>query len=390
MRLLHRYVAGEITVPFALALGGLVGILLLGNLYKMADLVVTRGVGLLDVGRLMLAMLPYLLTMAIPMAFLFAVMIGIGRLGADGEVTAFKALGIAPRDLLPPVLLVGGVGTLICLLLELWLVPAGMKWMQRLTVELVQQQAALALEPGRLSQEFAGLAVRVAAIDPASGRVQRVVIIDQREEGEEHTITARRGRIVPDLEAGNILFLLEDGVIHTRHTIGEGYQLTDFGRYRLNFDLAALLGRKAVVRQRNKSLTIAELRAKIAALRARGAATGDEWCHINKRFALPMACLVFALLGMSLALEPVRTSGRFRGFVFALIVLVAYYIVLSLGQALGEEIGGVLVGAVWLANLLFGTLGGYLFYARQREREFTWPAAVNAAIRFVAGSLRRG
>ncbi|MBN2233426.1 MAG: LptF/LptG family permease [Deltaproteobacteria bacterium] len=390
MRLLHRYVAGEIVVPFGLALGGLVGILLLGNLYKMADLVVTRGAGLPDVGRLMLALLPYLLTMAIPMAFLFAVMIGIGRLGSDGEVTAFKALGIAPRDLLLPVLLLGSVGTLVCLLLELWLVPAGMKWMQRLTVDLVQRQAAVALEPGRLSQEFAGLAVRVAVVEPDSGRIERVVIIDQREADAEHTITARRGRIVPDLETGSIFFLLEDGVIHTRSRAGEGYQLTDFGEYRLNFDIAALLGRKAVVRQSNKSLTLTELRAKIAALRGRGEPAGDEWSHVNKRFALPVACLVFALLGLPLALEPVRTSGRFRGFVFALFALVAYYIVLSLGQALGEEIGGPLAGAVWLANLFFGALGGYLFYARQRERELVWLAPLNAGLRIVTARLRRG
>ena len=62
----------------------------------MAEMVIAKGVRVVDMLNLILAMVPYLLTMAIPMAFFFSLMVGLGRMGSDGEITAMKALGIIP------------------------------------------------------------------------------------------------------------------------------------------------------------------------------------------------------------------------------------------------------------------------------------------------------
>ncbi|MBN2331628.1 MAG: LPS export ABC transporter permease LptF [Deltaproteobacteria bacterium] len=378
MNLIRRYICLEILVPFFLALAVLVFVLLLGNLYKMAEMVVAEGVRLVDVAGLILAMIPYLLTMAIPMSFFFALMVGLGRMGSDGEMTALKALGISPFHLLPPVLTLAVLSTCCVLVLEVWLAPLGMKQMQTIALDILKNKTVLALRPRALSMELQGLAIYVNDVDRESGTMSRVVIFDQRNTGQEYTVTARDGMVIPDQETGNLVFLLRQGTIHGLGKDGSSYQLTDFKEYTLNLEMDALLGKGGVARrQRNNSLTVPELRRRIARLEKGGKDAGGVRNHLHKRFAQPFSCIVFALLGIPLALEPVRTSGRFRGFVFALILLLAYYVLFSFGQAIGERGGPLQLPALWFANVVFAVLGGFLFWKKQQERELPLVQAAN-------------
>ena len=55
----------------------------------------------------------------------FAVLVGIGRLVGDGEVTALKAAGISPYRLFIPVLQLAVACTLLTLLMSAWLGSLG-------------------------------------------------------------------------------------------------------------------------------------------------------------------------------------------------------------------------------------------------------------------------
>jgi len=176
MKIIRRYLSLEIMVPFLLTLTVLIFVLLLGNLYKMAEMVIAKGVRVVDMLNLILAMVPYLLTMAIPMAFFFSLMVGLGRMGSDGEITAMKALGISPRDFLPPVMLMAVACTCIVLMLEVWLVPQGMKRIKTITLDILRNKTVLALHPHALSLEIKGLGMYVDNIDPKTGLVEGIVI----------------------------------------------------------------------------------------------------------------------------------------------------------------------------------------------------------------------
>ncbi|EHP88425.1 permease YjgP/YjgQ family protein [Geobacter metallireducens RCH3] len=93
--ILFRYIFKETAVPFVLGMAVFTFVLLMGRLLKLAEMVFAKGVPFLDVCRLILYMLPSFLLVAIPMAFLLAVLLSFGRLSADSEVTAMKAGGLA-------------------------------------------------------------------------------------------------------------------------------------------------------------------------------------------------------------------------------------------------------------------------------------------------------
>ncbi|MBW1645466.1 MAG: LPS export ABC transporter permease LptF [Deltaproteobacteria bacterium] len=376
MLIIKRYVCREILVPFFFSLAVMIFILLLGNLFKIAEMVVAAGVRLSDVFLLVLNMVPYSLTMAIPTSFFLGLMVGLGRLGSDGEVTAMKSLGFSPLGLLPPVLTIAVLCTAACLVLELWLSPHGMRRTEEIALNILKEKTVLALRPRAISMEIPRMVVYVDNIDRDGGRMGGIVIFDQRRQQTEYVVTAAAGRVLPDRQTGNLVFLLRDGTIHSLDRQRQGYQLTDFREYKINLDLETLLGRRGRSRH-SRALTLGELYEKIAARRQAGRKVSDVYNRIYKRFAMPFSCLVFALLGIPLALEPVRVSGRFRGFVYALVLMLGYYLLMSLGQALGENGGPLQLPLNWLANFVYGGLGVYLLYQKQREREVAWLRLVN-------------
>ncbi len=72
MKILRRYILNELAGPFFSSFVIFTFAMLTGNLIKLADLVINKGVDFISVGRLFLYMLPWLFTFTVPMAVLTA------------------------------------------------------------------------------------------------------------------------------------------------------------------------------------------------------------------------------------------------------------------------------------------------------------------------------
>ena len=75
---LFRYLISEVLPPFFLGLLAFTIILLIARILKLIELVVTRGVPLLQISKLFALILPTFLEMTVPMAFLLAILLGMG------------------------------------------------------------------------------------------------------------------------------------------------------------------------------------------------------------------------------------------------------------------------------------------------------------------------
>src|SRR4029434_7256156 len=99
-----RYVVREILPPTGLGLLLFTFILVLDQISQLMKILVSRGADLNTVGRAFLYMLPSILSVAVPMAFLLGVLLAFGRLASDSEIVALRASGVSPARLLRPVL----------------------------------------------------------------------------------------------------------------------------------------------------------------------------------------------------------------------------------------------------------------------------------------------
>ena len=369
MSIINHYLRKEVLLPFFYALLVVIFILLLGQLFKIVNMVVSEGVKMWDVSRLVLAMIPQMMTMALPLAFFFAVLAGVGRMVGDNEVVALQAAGISPYQLLLPLLQLAALCTLLTMLMSAWLAPWGMRQVQRVTFAILQDKVTLALRPRTLNLTFPDMTLYLGEIDRKSGRLTSVFVEDRRNVDHPQTITALKGRLVSDARASTLSLQLQDGTIHEYDPARESYRVTDFSQYRVNFEISELLGEKSQRKLRNKSMSNSELLHKIAQRKKQGRISIGALTKLYERFTQPFSCIAFALLGLALVLQPVRSGARSRGFVFGLGLMLAYYLTGLVVEYLVDWQPAFAFILFLLPNLIFISLGVVMLTAKQYEIE---------------------
>ncbi len=98
--ILARYLLKELLVPLVVWVAFLFLLLFVMQFLRGTEVLLGSAVTLGDIGRLILYLAPHFLVMALPIAFLLAILLGLGRLSEDRELTALQALGISPTQLL--------------------------------------------------------------------------------------------------------------------------------------------------------------------------------------------------------------------------------------------------------------------------------------------------
>jgi lipopolysaccharide export system permease protein len=365
-KVLHRYVFREILVPFALGLGVFTFVLLLARLLKLIELVVNRGIPATTVGRVFMYLLPAFLEVTVPMAMLLAILVAFGRLSADSEITALRSSGVSLYQLIPPVATFVLIVTIASAGLAWYGRPWGNRALRTAMWDIARTRATAGLKPQVFNDEFPGLIIYAEQIDSAADQLERVMISDERDPQQQNTVFARAGYMIPDPEHETVTLRLLDGTIHTTDAdAGASYQ-TEFRSYDVNLDLRAALADAKGSSDDPNELTIDQLRQAIATKRAQGAPATAELVEYHRKFAIPFACVVFALIAMPLGIQPAR-AVRSRGFAVSLVVIFAYYMLLSTGQGFAEQGRVAPVVGLWLPNLVLGTLG--LAFLRRAGRE---------------------
>ncbi|MFH1655208.1 MAG: LptF/LptG family permease, partial [Candidatus Omnitrophota bacterium] len=123
MKLLRNYVIKEALAPFILSLVVLTSIMLLGNLVKMVNLVINKGVDIFLVFKSFVYFIPYLLAYTIPIACLAAVLLAFSRLSSDNEIIAIRTSGISIFKLILPLIIIGLIISLILVILNDQVIP---------------------------------------------------------------------------------------------------------------------------------------------------------------------------------------------------------------------------------------------------------------------------
>src|SRR5437899_11416300 len=111
MKLIDRFVSRELLVNVAFAIAVLSLVLVVGNIFrKLLPLLVNHDVPMEYLITFIAYMLPFSLIFTIPWGLLTAILLVYGRLSADNELTAMRAIGVSISRISMPT--VGS--TLVC------------------------------------------------------------------------------------------------------------------------------------------------------------------------------------------------------------------------------------------------------------------------------------
>lgn len=389
---IDRYILREIAVPFGLGLAVFTLILLIARILKLVELVVNRGVPFLDVLKLFSYILPAFLEVTVPMAVLLAVLVAFGRMSSDTEIIAFRASGVSLFQLTRPVAVFAAVIFFVALGVSLYARPWGNTLLRNGLYEIAKTRASAGLKPQVFTDDFSGLVIYVNRIEPPGNTLRGILISDTRDSSRQNTIFAQSGVLIPN-EASHVLTLrLIAGSIHSFDPNTHTYHRTDFSTYDITLDLNNALANTHPRTKDPSEMTVPELEAAIAAKRAAGQPAFDEAVEVQRKFSIPFACLAFAAVGIPLGIRPSR-AVRSQGFALSLMLIFAYYLLLTFGESLGQR--GVLPAfiAMWIPNILLTALAAALFRRAARETSITrstpiqgWLTAARLRVARLAGS----
>lgn len=367
-RTLARFLVREVAAYTLLGLVAIALVLVTRNLLRFLDELIAVGFSLPDLLAVLRCLASTLAVYALPVAFLFGVLLAIGRMAADAEILALRACGFGLRDILLPVCALG-------------ILVSGGTWWLALDVEhrAHRELRAIAksmavrgtmIEPG----QFQRIGPRVVYVRGREGveRLQGVLISDRSDIERPLLIFAEYGSLDLDEERGELHFRLENGDIHVEPADGEElYQRISFRSFDYAFDVESLLGRH-FSGLRPREMTMPEMRAIVARARSgdplddvRKKNPAEYELEIHRRLALPLAPFLFGLIGVPLALRRKRGARSWGAFLCALVAF-SFYAILTFSQFLALEHWIPAALALWLPNLAVGSAATALLWRARR------------------------
>jgi lipopolysaccharide export system permease protein len=368
MRIIHRYILKEISLPFFMILSVLTFALLMGRILQLMDLMINKGVGLMDIARLVSYLIPSFLIFTIPVSLLIAILIGLGRLSSDNEITIFKASGISIYHLMKPVLFASLLAFIMTAATSLSLVPQGNQATKNLLFNIAQKKASIGIKEKVFNDDFTGILLYADHI-PVDGYFMEGVIVSDNRIGEEpSTIIARRAYLVSDEKSMTITLRLENGSTHMVSENYKNYRKMDFSYYDINLNIEPPLAETGKARTRKPSeMDVFELIDRIKNTTAGELSYRQIAIELNKKMTIPISCIVFGILGIPLGIKPTR-AVKSRGFVVGILTVLVYYLAQITGDALVETGRLAPIVGTWAPIVFFSILSVYLLIRTAHEK----------------------
>jgi lipopolysaccharide export system permease protein len=373
LTLLDRYLFKSVLFTCLAAMGLFGFVLALGNAVK--DLVPIANQVSIDVlVKLVLLLIPFVISYALPMGMLTGVLLSLGRLSADHEVTAMRAAGLSLGRIARPLFFLAALGAALGLYVNFEAMPWARVEYHHVIAAALRSNPISFIKPRTFIRDFPG---HVVYVGEQEGDLLRDIWVWELDKQQRVTrlIRADAGRLYYD-EATNSLV---PTLIHAKSEERDHDNPEDFSRspkapsvgkaeeIRFPLDQFFSPGR---VNVKTDWLTYAELRARQAKLAAQVPAAGKEQELARERMKtamvlhdkanLALAVLTFVLVGVPLGVKVSRreTSANLG---VALVLVLGYYLLSVMVKWLDRHPEYRPDLLLWVPNLIFLAVAVVLF-----------------------------
>ena len=363
MKIIDRYVGLSVLMTAFLGVVVLSLVLVLGNIFKeLLDVLINNpDVPILTVLVFMALVLPFSLTFTIPWGFLTAMLLVFGRISADNELVALKSNGVSIPRLCVPVFVLAVVLTSICFWINVDVAPKAEQAMTRAVVDIATSNPSSLFRADEVVDKFPDRRVYVGG--KSGDKLFNIIVFEMNEDYQTtKMVYAKQGVLVPDAENSRLLLRLSDAHFEQRSEsdpddfskIEQGIVMKE-GVFPISLEK---FFKEFKTNRRLSSYTLPELINFIA----KGA--GDQetaaLVELNKRFAVSLACTAFALIAVPLGITAHRKETSV-GFALSLVVAFTYFFFIIMADTFRDTPSAYPWILIWIPNVLFFTLGTYLF-----------------------------
>ncbi len=388
MRLLQRYILGELLHVFTFVLSILTVLLVFVGVFREVS---ESGLGPLQALQILPYIIPSMLPYTIPATMLLSVCVVYGRMAGDQEITAAKAAGISVMALLAPSFFFGAVVSICSLLLTDQVIPWAESNILRVVTAAMEQMLL-----DKLGTEYQA--------SMGSNTISVYEVIDKKliRPTFRYVPGAGKKAVTASAQEAELLnFDLEKREVRLRF---KGMQVDIPGQGRQKFDLwehtfPLSIGqsqpkeRHINVRDIQQKLTTLQtkhslLQQERAITAALALAIGDYSqlgglqfqgydlqlydnrykffrlrTELHSRFALACSCFFFVLVGSPFAVLQAKRQFLTNFFICFVPIVLVYYPVVFLGMNLSKTGTVDPVWAMWVGNALMAVAG--LFVLRR-------------------------
>ena len=362
IRILDKYIFREVFLTFLFSVCAFSAVFIgSGTLFRIAQYITEYGAGFASVVKIFVLGLPNIIVWTFPMSMLLASLLTIGRLSSASEITAMKSCGIGFSRIAAPVVLLGLIISICSVAFNEYVVPWANTAYRNVLYYEIQGNTSMQ------SQEH------IILKDIQDGKIQRLVYARLYNAETEQLV----GITMQDFDETGALRHVENAeyaewkgdewVMHS----GMIYDIADgASEHTMRFEQQVLpiqVTPKRVVREQKKTeeLTMKELRAQIEIMKTQYVDTKKLEAELYQRVTVPLASLVFALIGVPLGMQSTRNASS-TGFALSILIIFFYYATMTMGNAFAR--GGILppLLAVWLPNIIGLMAGGVLIRRASR------------------------
>jgi len=374
-KIVNRYILKEIALPFFMILFILTFVLLMGKILQLMDMMINKGVRFIDIAQLIIFLMPSFLLYTIPISLLVGIMMALGRLSADNEITVLKASGISLLQIAQPIMLASILAFSVTALTSYILVPQGNYATKTLLFDVARQKASLGIKEKVFNDDFKDILLYADKVPVSGNYMEGVLISDQRPGMEPSTIVARKAYLVSDRGSLSITLRLENGSTHTVDKELKNYRKMDFLSYDVKLDLGSSLADGKTKDKGSTEMTRTEIIERMKSSHLKEEDLRELAIELHKKLSIPASCIVFAILAIPLGIRKHR-SAKSLGFTLGLITVLAYYLLRLSGEALVETGKISVIIGTWLPVAVFGITGMYLFTMAVKEKPWWRPFAL--------------
>ena len=365
MKRLDWYILKELAGPFFFGVAAFASIMVGSNLLlQLANYLIEMNMPLHMASKIFFLELPGIIVLTFPMSTLLATLLAFGRLSGNSETIALKASGVSFFRLMAPIVVVGVIVSLVTIYVNERIVPLTTFETRRIVYEFTNKKKLPS------TQKY----LSVTPIDKKSG-LPDYILYAEGFNGESHVLNGvyfqdfSGERLVSIVEAKEARWvghrwIFYDGKSYYFPAEDQPVLIGKFDKFEMK-SLNRTPQQIAMTSKTTEEMTYHQLREVIRVYQKEGRDINKILVKYYQRFTIPLSCLIFALIGAPLGLQPNR-SGSSIGLGLSVIVIFIYYILLTVGGALGQAgIIPAVLGA-WLPNVLFGAAGTILIYRATR------------------------
>jgi lipopolysaccharide export system permease protein len=365
--LIYNYIFKEIAILTAAIIGVLTFLLVAVNLFKVIQMIMYTDLPMWITAKFVLLAIPLTLTITIPAGLLAGVMIVFGRMSSDRELLALKASGIGLAPIVAPVIIMAFLLSGVDFWLIATVVPECQKESNGMKHEIVTNNPLALFSPEVVIDKIPGWKIYYTRKE---GSQLDDVLLWRLDDSNHLTssIRASAARIDLDLEHQQLAMTLLNGRQEEYPSDGDAMKVLPGGHGEQMVETVSLNSFYEKVQRHLAWMTLPEIEDIIFAMQS--APMGEEaspyLTELQARVSFSITAITFVIIGIPLAIQTQRRETSF-GVVITFVIVLLYYVLGAVGRGLKAHAGLYPELIIWAPNVLFETIGFYLFYLANRK-----------------------